>query len=158
MRIGRFRDRGEPADHPSRRGRRRIVCTCRFPERQALHFGPGYLTESPRHPLHTALYRKELDETKGLRCAGARSLAGRVEFTPGFGMVIRSKGLDDPSSALLRPYDGVVFVDAGTEFDGLDRAGIPYLEKGTEVSVEAQPCEGGGGSRKLVVTRMTVAP
>ena len=73
-------------------------------------------------------------------------------------MLIRLKGVDDPSSELLRRYDGVVFVDAKTEFDGLDRDGIPYLEEGTEVSV-ARQCEGyGAGSRKLVVTRMTAAP
>ena len=122
--------------------------------------GPGYLTESPHHPLHAVLYGEEPDEIHGFHCeADTRSLTGRVDSTPGFGMVIRLKGLDDPSSALLRPYDGVVFIDAETEFDGLDRDGIPYLEEGTEVSVAARQCEwDGAGSRKLVVTRMTAAP
>jgi hypothetical protein len=124
-----------------------------------LYLGPGYLTESPRHPLHAALYSEEPDEIHGFHCeTDTRSLTGRVDSTPGFGMLIRLQGLDDPSSTLLRPYDGVVFVDAKTEFDGLDRDGIPYLEEGREVSVAARQCAGdGAGSRKLVVTRMTAA-
>jgi hypothetical protein len=121
------------------------------------YFASGYLVQSPAHPLHDAVYRLDPDETQGFRCDEPRAIGGRVDFTPGFGSVIRVKGLDEASASLLRPHDNLVFVDAATEYAGLNRDGIPYLEEGIELSLVVSPCEGGGGARKLVVASMTPA-
>lgn len=121
------------------------------------YFAPGYLVQSPAHPLHDAVYRRDPDETQGFRCDEPRAIGGRVDFTPGFGTVIRVRGLGEASASLLRPHDNLVFVDAATEYSGLNRDGIPFLEEGIELSLVVSPCEGGGGARKLVVASMTPA-
>lgn len=87
------------------------------------YFAPGYLVQSPAHPLHNAVYREDPDETHGFRCDEPRAIGGRVDFTPGFGTVIGVKGLDEASVSLLRRYDNIVFVDAQTEYVGLNRDG-----------------------------------
>jgi Family of unknown function (DUF6281) len=120
-------------------------------------FAPGYVLESTAHPLHEAVYRNEPDETKGFRCRDPLTVMGRLEFTPGFATVIRLQGVDDTSISLLRQYDRNVWVDAHTEFSGLDRSGIPYLEKGAELSLLVSPCNGSGGAHTLVAASVSRA-
>jgi hypothetical protein len=42
------------------------------------------------------------------------------------------------------------FLDAETRFTGLDRYGVPYLGRGTRVTLTATRCTASGGRWKLV--------
>lgn len=117
----------------------------------------GYLVESPRHPLHDAIFGSAArpDEHAGFRCGEPRLLRARVEAAPALGRVFRVEGMNAEAESLLERYDdGAVFVDAATAVSGFDREGIPFVEEGVELSLTLRECKGSGGARKLVVERL----
>jgi hypothetical protein len=110
--------------------------------------GPGYILESPRHPMHRIVFGSDQqpDELGDKRCGRAQSVMVRVLKTP----IYEQKWLTVTSR---RPADrrflredgvrGVLSVDAGARFKGLDRKGVPYIERGDRLRMAIRPCEYG---------------
>ena len=102
----------------------------------------GYVIESPRHPLHRTVFRRDTrpNETRGWTCGATFTRRGRIAQEPPYVLRIRI--------GRARPD---FFVDANTSFVGLDRLGVPYLGRGTRVKLTATRCTASGGRSKRVI-------
>jgi len=126
---------------------------------------PGYVPESPRHPLHDAIYGSpsQPDAEAGFRCEAPLSLRARALNTPAFDFTSLQVAADDEEfESFLRAddVDGIVSFDADTTVEGHDRDGIPYVRAGDEFSLILRECVGSEvepglvGLRRLVVKRL----
>ncbi|HET6696156.1 MAG TPA: hypothetical protein VFG85_06600 [Gaiellaceae bacterium] len=110
----------------------------------AVFAAPGYLIESPRHPLHEALAEtwgytrphpgRRCDETLRTR---ARSLA-----TPDLGQPLEVVAVDPAVEDLLVAPGGnrSVSIDPETDLIGLDRNGVPYVGKNDDLMLVLNVC------------------
>ena len=127
---------------------------------------PGYLPESPRHPIHDAIYGspREPNAEDGYDCRLPRTLRARAASTPSFDVEplhVEAED-DDLQGFLLREdVDGIVTVDADTVIEGFERDGIPFVRTGDEFSLVLRECMGKPGEpgvaglRRLVVEELT---
>jgi hypothetical protein len=132
---------------------------------RSLWLAAGYIGESPRHPLHRAIYGsdREPDATAGYRCEASRSLRARVAGAPQYQReplhVIARHARDTPFLT-GGDADGLVALDAHTRIDGLTRHGIPYVHAGERVRLVVRACRAihehpdARGDRLLVVDRL----
>lgn len=126
---------------------------------------PGYLHESPRHPLHDAIYGspQEPNAEDGFRCGSQRTLRARALDTPEIQYVFLQVAAEDSEleGFLVRDdVDGIVTLDANTVVIGHERDGIPFVQAGDEFSLVLRECEGKAtepglaGVRRLVVRQL----
>jgi hypothetical protein len=126
---------------------------------------PGYLPESPRHPLHDAIYGspEEPNAEDGFRCGRPASLRARALNTPAHDLVFLTVAAEDEAVQPFLRRDGVrgiVTVDANTAFAGFERDGIPFVEAGDRFVLRLRECVGTdedpglAGLRRLVVERL----
>jgi hypothetical protein len=126
---------------------------------------PGYLPESPRHPLHDALFGspEEPSAEPGFRCEPSRTIRARALTTPAFDVVpLEVEAADEETQAFLRREGagGVVTLDADTVVTGFERDGIPFVQAGDEFRLVLSECEGKqsepglAGLRRLVVQQL----
>jgi hypothetical protein len=106
---------------------------------------PGYIVESPRHPLHGAVYltADEPDATEGYRCGAPRTMRVRVVGTvvPGAAPLRVAATRASDREFLLRGKAGrYVNVDAQTTITGADRDGIPYVATGERLRIVVRAC------------------
>jgi hypothetical protein len=135
-------------------------------EPRFLGLGPGYIVESPRHPLHRAVFGSDdaPDAYEGQRCRRPRSVVARAVTTP----VYEDKPLKVAAARRAdRPYlrgrgvRGQVSFDAGSAIEGFDRGGVPFIEAGDRLRLLLRACTYGPeadpglrGISKLVVARL----
>jgi hypothetical protein len=135
-------------------------------ERRFLGLGPGYIVESPRHPLHRAVFGADdaPDAYKGQRCRRPRSVLARALTTP----VYETRSLTVAAERRAdRPYlrghgvRGIVSFDAGSVIEGFDRGGVPFIKAGDRLRLVLRACKYGPqaspglrGLDRLVVVRL----
>jgi hypothetical protein len=110
--------------------------------------GHGYLVESPRHPLHSAI-AWGLDGHQGFTCGESQTTTARALLTPAPGQPLEV-GADDTEVEALLAASGtqrLVSIDEGTAISGLERHGVPYVERGDEFVLAVRPCDGDETSR-----------
>ena len=117
-------------------------------EREHAYLARGYFVQLPSHPLHRALGRFQRTRSELEGCATTRRLAfrGTVRSDTGATLAVR-RGRRET----------VLFVDAFTRFQGLDRNGLPYVEPGERIAVGAVECRGRDGRLHKTVPRR-IAP
>lgn len=123
---------------------------------------PGYLLESPLHPLHAAIYGSPglPDAEAGFRCGRPRSLRANAVSTPSFDVEpLRVSAKDENVQRFLLQggVDGIVTVDAETTVSGFERNAIPFVRTGDQFALVLRDCTGkvtnpgSAGLRRLVV-------
>jgi hypothetical protein len=112
---------------------------------RSLWLAAGYIGESPRHPLHRAIYGSDRkpDATAGYRCEAPRTLRARVTRAPQYQrdpvhVVARRAG--DTPFLTDGDADGLVTLDAHTRIAGLTRHVIPYVHAGDRVRLVLRAC------------------
>jgi hypothetical protein len=114
------------------------------PSEPHVWLAPGYLVESPRHPLHEPIAESwGLDGFEDFACEETFTTRARALSTlgPGQGLEIEA---EDPSVESLLVAPGAhrsVALDSGTAISGLERHGAPYVEEGDELVLEVSACE-----------------
>jgi hypothetical protein len=127
---------------------------------------PGYLPESPSHPLHDAIYGspRQPSAEAGFRCEPSRTIRVRALTTPAFDVIpLEVEAEDEQVQAFLlrQDVDGIVTVDASTLVVGFERDGIPFVRAGDEFLLVLRECTGKpteaglAGLRRLVVERLS---
>jgi len=116
--------------------------------RRFLGLGPGYLVESPRHPLHDVVFGSESqpDTYRGYDCRRPRSVLARAVTTPVHettSLIVAAERRADRSYLRGRGADGVLTFDAGSVIEGFDRHGIPFIEVGDRFRLLLRACTGG---------------
>jgi hypothetical protein len=112
--------------------------------RSLVWVAPGYLIESPRHPLHEALAPNwgyaEIADT--FTCEGTFRSRARSLTTPGVGQPLEVKAVNPAVEALLVAPGGnrAVSLDPRTEITGFDRHGVPYVGEGDELMLVLSTC------------------
>jgi hypothetical protein len=136
-------------------------------ERSYLALGPGYVVQSPRHPFHRVLYGSEERPRPydGLTCRGPRALVARVSRAPVGDerwLTVRAERPRERRFLRGRNVGGNLSIFAATAIDGLDRRGIPYVERGRRLRLTLRACRGGAAAEDglrglafLVVDRMS---
>jgi hypothetical protein len=134
-------------------------------DRRFLGLGPGYIVESPRHPLHSAVFgsKDRPDVFRDQRCRPHRVVLARAVTTPVYGTKWLTVAAERPAD---RPYlrgrgvRGTVTFDATTALDGLERNGAPYIATGDRLRLTLRACRFGPeadpglrGIASLVVVR-----
>jgi hypothetical protein len=112
---------------------------------RSLWLAAGYIGESPRHPLHRAIYGSdhEPDETAGFRCEAPRALRARVAGAPQYQrdpLHVVARHARDTPFLTDGNADGLVTLDAHTRIAGLTRHGVPYVEAGDRVRLVIRAC------------------
>jgi hypothetical protein len=126
---------------------------------------PGYLPESPRHPLHDGIYGgpEEPNAEDGFRCARPRTIRAHALNTPAHDFVFLTVASEDQAAQRFLRRDGVrgiVNVDVKTVFAGFEHDGIPFVEAGDRFVLRLRECVGTdekpglAGLRRLVVERL----
>jgi hypothetical protein len=126
---------------------------------------PGYLGDSPRHPLHDAIHGSpdEPNAEDGFRCGRPRALRAHALNTPAHDLVFLTVAAEDEAAQpFLRRdgVDGIVTLDAHTVFADFERHGIPFVQRGDRFGLLLRECVGRGsepglaGLRRLVVERL----
>lgn len=126
---------------------------------------PGYVPESPRHPLHGAIFGspREPDAEAGFRCGRPWTIRARALSTPAHDLVPLTVAPEDEALRPILSRDGVrgvVTVDADTVFAGFERDGIPFVQAGDRFALTLRECLGTedepglNGLRRLVVERL----
>jgi hypothetical protein len=135
--------------------------------RRYVGLGPGYIVESPRHPLHRAAYggEDEPDHYADHHCRRPRTLPVRVLTTPVYETKWLRVGAERTADRrYLRGGNvgGILSIDARSELEGLDREGVPYIEAGDRLRAVLRACVAGPeappglrGLNKLIVVRIT---
>jgi hypothetical protein len=135
--------------------------------RRFLALGPGYVVQSPRHPLHGVLFGSDERPApyRGLVCRSPRTLTARVVRAPlGEERWVRVRGMRPGDRRFLRGrnVDGNLSIFADSVIEGLDRGDIPYVEAGKRVRLALRACRGGPAAEEglrgltfLVVDRMS---
>jgi len=123
---------------------------------------PGYIAESPRHPLHDAIYGgpSEPDARDGFLCGRPLTTRARALSTHGAdGEPLRVQAEDASVESLLiaEGTDRIVSLDADTVITGLERHGIPYVHAGDEFTLAVRVCDGKESEPGLVGLRLLVA-
>jgi hypothetical protein len=132
------------------------------PTASRVFLAPGYFPELAGHPLHDAIFGPRLgrpEEKRGFSCGRAFSIKAIVESPPAWGALFLVE-VEESDRDVGRYDEGggvAVFVDAGTEVEGLERNGLPFVEEGDHAAIEARECLGGGGAGKLVAARIASA-
>jgi hypothetical protein len=129
-------------------------------DRPIVWLGHGYLVESPRHPLHSAIATSQgLDGHEGFTCGAPRTTTARALSTPAPGQPLEL-GADDPEVEALLTEPGtqrLVSVEADTFVHGLERHGVPYVERGDEFVLVLRPCDGNENEPGLAGLRLLIA-
>jgi hypothetical protein len=109
----------------------------------AVYAAPGYLIESPRHPLHEALaenwgYADSPDYT----CDRTLRTRGRSLTTPELGQGLEVVAVNPAVEELLVAPGGNrwVAVDPKTELIGFDRNGVPHVREGDDLMLVVNVC------------------
>jgi hypothetical protein len=127
---------------------------------------PGYLPESPLHPLHAAIYGSSAlpDAEAGYLCGRPRSLRARAISTPSFDVEPLRVSAEDKNVQrflLQGNTDGIVTVDAETTVNGFELKGIPFVQTGDQFALVLRDCTGRAtnpgqaGLRRLVVEEIS---
>jgi hypothetical protein len=127
---------------------------------------PGYLPESPGHPLHGAIYGspETPNAEAGFRCQSSTTIKARALTTPAFDVIpLEVEAEDEQMQAFLlrEDVDGIVTLDASTVVTGFERHGIPFVHTGDEFSLALSECEGKptepglAGLRRLIVRQLS---
>lgn len=125
---------------------------------------PGYLVESPRHPLHAATAKSwGLDGHEGYVCGRSLTTKARALSTPRPGQPLEVEADDhEVESLLVAPgTQRLVSIEADTAISGLERHGIPYVKRGDEFVLVLRACDGNesepglAGIRLLIADRLT---
>ena len=128
--------------------------------RPIVWLGHGYLVESPRHPLHSAIAASwGLDGHEGFTCGEGRTTTARALSTPAPGQPLEV-GADDPEVEALLTASGtqsLVSIDEETAISGLERHGVPYVERGDEFVLAVRPCDGDENQPGLAGLRLLIA-
>jgi hypothetical protein len=111
--------------------------------RSIVWVAPGYLIESPRHPMHEALapswgYAELRDE---FTCKETLRTRARSLTTPQLGQGLEVVAVNPAVEALLvGSGNRYVAVDPATEISGFDRNGVPYVAEGDELMLVVSIC------------------
>jgi hypothetical protein len=120
----------------------------------------GYLVESPHHPLHSAIATSwGLDGHEGFTCSDSLTTTARALSTPTPGQPLEV-GADDPEVEALLTAKGtqrLVSLEADTAISGLERHGIPYVERGDEFVLAVRACDGDENEPGLAGLRLLIA-
>lgn len=129
-------------------------------DRPIVWLGHGYLVESPRHPLHPTIATSwGLDGHQGFTCGASRKTRAYVLSTPAPGQPLEVRA-DDPEVEALLTEPGtqrLVSVEADTVVSGLERHGVPYVERGDELVLALRPCDGNENEPGLAGLRLLIA-
>lgn len=125
----------------------------------AVYAAPGYVIESPKHPLHEALAENwGYDDQSWYACEG-RTLRtrGRSLRTPELGQGLEVEAVNPAVEELLVAPGGNrwVGVNPETDFIGFDRNGVPYVSEGDDLVLVVDVCrdEGPGPDRPFLMAR-----
>jgi hypothetical protein len=130
-----------------------------------LGLAPGYIVESPRHPLHRLLFgAHEPNEYADQICRRPRSVPARARTTPIYqGRPLRVAAERSADRRYLRGHnvDGVLAFDVRSVLDGVDRRGVPFVKAGDRLRLVLRACvygpqapDGLRGLHKLIVVRL----
>jgi hypothetical protein len=133
-----------------------------------LGLGPGYIAESPRHPLHRLLFgAHEPDEYVDQVCRRPRSLPARARTTPiyeGRPLRVAAERPADRRYLRGRNVGGVLTLDVRSVLKGVDRGGVPFVKAGDRLRLVLRACvygpqapDGLRGLHKLIVVRLARA-
>jgi hypothetical protein len=105
---------------------------------------PGYLIESPRHPLHEALAENwgYADQSWYTCEEPTLRTRGRSLTTPELGQGLEVVAVNPAVEEMLVAPGGNrwVHVSPETEFTGFDRNGVPYVGEGDDFMLVAKVC------------------
>lgn len=126
---------------------------------------PGYVTESPRHPLHLAVHGSadEPARPEYFKCGPAHVTPARALSTPRPLEPLRVQAENpEVESLLLEPgTQRLVSLDASTTLSGLERHGVPFVGFGDEFTLTLRLCigdenePGAAGLRLLMADRLS---
>lgn len=121
-----------------------------------VYVGPGFVTQSPDHPLHDEMYgsARRPNERSGWNCGEPISLTGTVVSAPAYG----GGGLEVRLDANpLGRQDGRtgLSIHALTRITGFDRNGIPYIRNGDRLRASVRECTKGVDLYKVVPDTIT---
>lgn len=122
--------------------------------------GPGYLVESPRHPLHAAIAKAwGLNGHEGFICGGSLVTKARSLSTPGPGQPLEVEAEDhEVESLLVAPgTQRLVSIEADTAISGLERHGVPYVKRGEQFVLVLRACDGNENDPGLAGIRLLIA-
>lgn len=112
--------------------------------RPIIWVAPGYLIESPRHPLHRALAPNwgYAELRAGFTCKERLRTRARSLTTPGLGQGLEVVAVNPAFEELLVAPGGNrhVALDPKTEVSGFDRNGVPYVRDGDEFMLVVSVC------------------
>jgi hypothetical protein len=120
----------------------------------------GYLVESPRHPLHVDLAEsRRIDGHEGFTCGGPLTTNARALTTPAPGQPLEVAAEDpEVESLLVAPgAQRLVSVESDTAISGLERHGVPYVERGDEFVLVVRACDGDESRPGLAGLRLLIA-
>jgi hypothetical protein len=135
-------------------------------DRRFLGLGPGYIVESPRPPLHRAIFGSddEPDAYRDQRCRRRRAVLARAVTTPLYEKRPLSVTSERPADRRYLRGDGVhsvVSFDAWSAIKGFDRGGVPFIEAGDRFRLLLRACTYGpaappglGGIDQRIVVRL----
>jgi hypothetical protein len=126
----------------------------------AVWLAPGYLVESPQHPLHEAIAADwALNGFEDFSCERTFTTRARALSTPrpGEGLELEA---EDPTVEALLVAPGAhrnVALDAETAISGLERNGAPYVAEGDELELVVSVCDGDENEPGLAGIRLLLA-
>jgi hypothetical protein len=108
---------------------------------------PGYLLESPAHPLHRAAVESAgVGEPPGddFTCGRPLATPGRALSTPRQNFPLEVQAEEPAVESLLTEAgtQRVVSLTTDTVITGLERHGVPYIERGDEFTLVVRACDG----------------
>jgi hypothetical protein len=121
---------------------------------------PGYLVESPRHPLHSTIAKNwGLNGHEGYTCGGRLTTKARALSTPEPGQPLEVEAEDHEVESLLvaSGTQRLVSIEADTAISGLERHGIPYIKRGDEFVLVLRACDGNENEPGLAGIRLLIA-
>ena len=129
-------------------------------DRPIVWLGHGYLVDSRRHPLHSAVaVSGGLNVYEGFTCGNSRRTRARALSTPAAGQPLEVQA-DDPEVEALLTAPGtrrLVSIVADTVVSGLERHGVPYVEQGDEFMLAVRTCDGDEDEPGLAGLRLLIA-
>jgi hypothetical protein len=113
--------------------------------RSGIWAAPGYLIESPQHPLHEALAKNWGYDDQSWYTCEEKTLRtrGRSLTTPELGQGLEVVAVNPAVEKLLVAPGGNrwVSINPETEFTGFDRNGVPYVREGDDFMLVAKVCQ-----------------
>jgi hypothetical protein len=108
--------------------------------------GRGYVLENPRHPLHEAAAGFGLGEPPddSYACGAPLETRARALSTPRQNFPLEVQAEDPAVESLLTEAgtQRVVSLTTDTGITGLERHGVPYIERGDEFTLVLRACDG----------------